>query len=252
MKDKLEVYLPYPKSTISQRFGENANPLYAGQGLIGHTATDFVVPYGTPVLSCVADAYCYSIMHKDDPDLMDYRAAFFIVETKDKVYEFSYGHLSKILAQVGKTYQVGDIIGEVGNTGPVFVGQNEVTELAKRAGSHAGSHLHGPQVRMLAKTKYSNKYSSYLYTDNGIYVDKDGWFYGIPNYNNGFNGCTDFEQFCTNILASSYKSSLTAQQIVDAVPPIIKEIDALPTVQQSPLRQLLINVLQSLSKLIRG
>lgn len=252
MKDKLEVYLPYPKSTISQRFGENANTLYKNDGLLGHPSYDWVVPYGTPIPNCIADSYCYAILHKNDPVLMDYRAACFIVETKMGVYEIVYGHMSEILAEVGKTYQVGNLIGKIGNTGDVFVGQHEVTEGEKRSGSHAGSHLHGPQIRVLAKTKFTNKYQHYIYDANGFYQDKDGYYYGIPNYSNGYNGTVSLAPFSTETLAIPQPTNNSVQQIVDAIPPIIKEIDALPGAQQSSFRQLLINVLQSLSKLIRG
>lgn len=203
----LKVYLPYSKSTIVQRFGENANPLYAGQGLKGHTSYDWSVPYGSPIPNCVADSYCYSLMHKDDPVLMDYRAVFFIVETDDgKAYEISYGHLSKITAEVGKTYQPGDIIGFTGNTGPVFQGQHEVTEAEKDHGSTAGTHLHGPQVRVLQKTKYTGQFKDYVMDETGKPFMRNGYFYGIPDYDNGYNGCVSMAQYSTETLATDWKA----------------------------------------------
>ncbi len=207
----LEVYLPYAKSLIAQRFGDNANPLYASQGLKGHTAYDWAMPWGSPIPNCVADAYCYSLMHLNDPVLMDYRAIFFICETENGVYEISYGHVSEAFAEVGKTYQVGDIIGKVGNTGACYVGQHLVTEAEKDAGSHAGAHLHGPQIRMLAKTLKSNKYAHYITTSLGNkYVDNDGFFYGIPDYDNGYNGCVSLALFSTEKVAGAPKIPVAA------------------------------------------
>lgn len=202
MDKALQVYLPYAKNFIAQRFGENANSLYASQGLKGHTSFDWGVPWGTPIPNCTPNAYCYSLMHLDDPVLMDYRAIFFIVETETGLYEVSYGHVSHATAEVGKTYQVGDIIGNVGNTGACYVGQHLVTEAEKEAGSHAGAHLHGPQIRLLTKTKYSNMFDHYItLTDGNKYVDKAGYFYGVPGYDNGYNGCISLADFSTETLA---------------------------------------------------
>lgn len=213
MEKTLKVFLPYPKSTITQRFGENANPFYAGEGLKGHSAYDFGVAWATPIPNCTADAYCYSIMHQNDKILMDYRAAFFIVETETGIYEVSYGHMSTILAIPGRTYKVGETIGLVGNTGPVYAGDHEVTEAEKEAGSHAGSHLHGPQIRPVKKVTKATKNSVwYLQDANGFYK-KDGYFFEILNYDNGYNGCVSLAPFSTETLATA------PQQPASPVPP---------------------------------
>ena len=243
----MEVYLPYPKSTITQRFGENANPLYAGQGLKGHPAYDWGVPWGTDVPNCVANAYCYSVMHKDDPTLMDYRAVFTLVEDGDVVYEVSYGHLSEIDAVVGQTYQVGDILGKVGNTGPVFAGSHEVTEAEKDAGSHAGAHLHGPQIRVCKKVKTivsgPGIFNHYLMDENGFYKDADGNYYEVPDYQNGYNGCISLAPFSTETIASDQKTLAEAEaQIVTTATNITAQVAQLPKDQQkvyiSPLKAL--------------
>lgn len=235
MHKSLEVYLPYSKDTITQRFGDNANPLYVGQGLKGHPAYDWGVPWGTIIPNCTPDAYCYSIMHQNDPVLGDYRAAFFIVETETGVYEVSYGHMSTILAVPGTTYQVGGTIGLVGNTGPVYVGQHEVSEAEKDAGSHAGAHLHGPQIRVVTKTKYTNTYKNYLMNETGKpYRDTDGFFYGIPNYYNGYNGCVSLAPFSTETLATDYKTPITPQ-VVQEAKQALDGIQTLPVAYQPSL-----------------
>lgn len=249
----LEVYLPYPKSTITQRFGENANSSYAADGLKGHTAYDWGVPYGTPIPNCTADAYCYSVMHKDDPVLMDYRAAFFIVETDTGVYEISYGHMSEIIAVPGNTYQVGDTIGLVGNTGPVFAGQHEVTEAEKDAGSHAGAHLHGPQIRVLQKVTETHTgpgfFNHYLTTDGiNLYRDKDGFYYEVPTYQNGYNGCVSMAQFSTETLATDYVKLQEAQNIVSQAQNIATEVAQLPPEKRAPIVNPLLALLESIKK----
>lgn len=243
MEHSLHVYLPYPKSTITQRFGENANPLYAGQGLKGHPAYDWYQLYGTKIPNCTPDAYCYSIMHANDPVLMDYRAAFFIVETETGIYEISYGHISEILAVPGRTYQVGETIGLVGNTGPVFVGQHEVTEAEKDRGSHAGEHLHGPQIRVVAKTPFTNTYRHYLMDESGKPFLKDGFFYGIPDYDNGYNGCVSLAPFSTETLAKDYvpeapvrpAAPVLTPQVVQEAQAALKAVSSLPAASRQPL-----------------
>lgn len=235
----MNIYLPYPKSTITQRFGANANPLYAGQGLRGHPAYDWGVAWGTDVPNCVKDAYCYSIMHKDDPVLMDYRAVFTIVEDENgDVYEISYGHLSDITAEVGKTYQVGDIIGRVGNTGPVYAGAHQVTEAEKDAGSHAGAHLHGPQVRPCRKVRSPitgpGYFNHYLTTaDATLYRDAEGFYYEVIDYQNGYNGCISLAPFSTETIATDQRTlAETEEQVIATAASITAQVAALPKEQQ--------------------
>lgn len=213
----MNVYLPYPKSKISQRFGYNANPLYAAEKLKGHTSYDWDVPYGTPILNCIANAYCYSVLNKDskDPDL--YKAAYFLVEDAG-IYEVSYGHMSTVLAEVGKTYQVGEPIGLVGNTGPVYSGDHFVTKAEKLAGSHAGSHLHGPQIRPVKKSRHTYKYEMYLYDNTGRYTDKDGNFYQVLDYYNGYNGCVSLAPFSTETVVPAYIPAPPVSEIKVTVP----------------------------------
>lgn len=257
MQKSLQVYLPAPKSLITQRFGDNANISYKRDGLRGHTSYDFGMAYGAPIYNCTPDAYCYSRMHEGDTYLNNYRALFFLVETEIGIYEVSYGHVSGFVADVGETYQVGDIIGYVGNTGTVFAGNHEVTEKEKEAGSHAGAHLHGPQIRVLRKDKKRLPSTQYITTIDG-YLKKDGFYYAIPNYNNGYNGCVSLAPFSTETLASDFKtipvlsspvSSPNPQEVIQPVQALFDTVAKLPTDQQQkyfPNMQELINWLQKL------
>lgn len=267
MEKTLQVYLPYPKATITQRFGDNANPLYAAQGLKGHPSYDwgalwdavkkaFIGAFwGAPIPNCTPNAYCYSIMHQNDPVLMDYRAAFFIVETETGVYEVSYGHMSTILAIPGRTYQVGETIGLVGNTGPVYAGSHEVTEAEKRAGSHAGEHLHGPQIRPVQKVKETDNKHQYLNDANGIYRDTDGFYYLVPNFNNGYNGCISMAPFSTETLATDYKAPVDPAVVAALVNDTAKAVDiikTLPKEQQNTLYERVKSILLALLPFLKG
>lgn len=213
MDRTLELFRPFPANTLSQGFAQNANISYARDGLVGHTAQDYGVPYGTQIPCSADNSYCYSLMNDKNPDPMRYRAVFTLVETKTGVYEISYGHCSEMTAEVGKTYKAGDIIGRIGNTGTVFSGNHEVTKEEKLAGSHAGAHLHGPQVRPVKKVTKITKGKIYLYDQNGR-LNIDGYYFEVLNYENGTNGTVDPRNFLSIYSANEaqqIKSNLTKQ-----------------------------------------
>lgn len=190
MKESLTLRTPAPYAQISQIFGANANPLYAGSGLKGHTAIDWEVPWDTPGINCADDAYCFSVMNRDNPDPSKYRAVFTLVETTTGIYEVSYGHCHNILAEVGKTYQSGDVIYTAGNTGSVYFAGQEVTTAMKLTGIRAGTHFHAPQVRPVIRVKSTDNKHNYLSDGHGLFK-KDGDYFQVVDYNNGYNGCID-------------------------------------------------------------
>jgi hypothetical protein len=243
MQSTLQVYLPYPKPLITQRFGDNANYSYARDGLKGHTAYDWGASYGSKIPNCTPDAYCYSVLNKDNPDPSLYRAVYFIVETESGVYEISYGHCSAIYAQVGQTYQVGDSIALIGNTGDVFDGNHEVTKQERLNGSHAGAHLHGPQIRPVQKVKKITSGKHYLTNESGKYKDPDGFYYEVVNYENGYNGCISLKDFSTEIVATDYK---LAQNIVAQTKEIGDKIGTLPPESQQKILPSFMKVIEAL------
>lgn len=213
MESVLEVWYPYLKSLISQGFAANANPLYKGQGLKGHPALDFGAPWGDPIPNTVDNSYCFSVLNRDNPDPTKYRAIFMLVETKAGIYEVSYGHCSEITAKVGNTYMAGDIIGKVGNTGAVYSGGIEVTKEARLKGSKAGAHVHY-QVRLLEKVAKKTG-RQLIYDGNGV-LKRKGFYYEVPNYNNGYNGCVDPTPFWNGYYAGDAKKRKGAvQNLID-------------------------------------
>lgn len=250
MEKTLQVWLPYPKTLITQRFGDNANISYSRDGLKGHTAYDWGADWGAAIYNCTKDAYCYSLMHKDNPDPSLYRAVFMIVETEAGTYEISYGHCSEILAEVGKTYQVGDTIARVGNTGDVFVGEHEVTKAERLAGSHAGAHLHGPQIRPVRKVPAMNRARHYLSNENGP-VYRDGFYYEVINFENGYNGCVSLRDFSTEQVADQYVPPAPAAdpvtaEVIAEVPHVIEQIQTLPVQNRSFFYTILQKILAAL------
>lgn len=244
MKHTLEVYLPYAKSLITQRFGANANYSYARDGLKGHTAYDWGAVYGVAIPNCTSDAYCYSILNKDNPDPAQYRAVFTLVETETGIYEISYGHCSDIYAEVGQTYQVGDVLALVGNTGDVFDGNHEVTRQERLNGSRAGAHLHGPQIRVLRKDAKRQTGVTYI-RDNTGYIKKDGMYLAVPNYTNGYNGCVSLAPFSTETLAV-HPPDVVPQEVIDIVKQGISLGPSLPEPQRKGWYQSLLDFLNSL------
>ena len=201
---KLTIWKPFDASLITQPFAGNANPLYHGQGLKGHTGIDYAGEYGTPIPATVENAYVYSLLNKDNPNLGKYRGVCTIWDDKesDTSYEVIYGHCSKIIAKVGTYTNPGDIVALVGNTGDVYANGNAVTIEERNAGSHAGSHLHF-QVRALVRVKTTSTDKQYLYDGNGL-LNRNGSYYEVVDYTNGYNGCVDPSTFFNLYNANQY------------------------------------------------
>lgn len=251
MNKALEVYLPYPKKRISQRFGVNENGSYANAGLRGHTSYDWDVPHGTVIPNCTADAFCYSTLNAGNPDPSRYRAAYFLVPGWNGFSdwsEVSYGHMDKVLAKVGETYQVNDAIGTVGNTGTVFTGDHEVTRQERLNGSKAGAHLHGPQIRPVRLVAKRSPGKQYLRDSKGYYR-RDGLYFEVVDYANGFNGCITLAPFSTEKLTSEYAVAAEAIEVVKEQIAIIPE---LPEPERAPRVDKVKSLLDAIFKFLFG
>lgn len=208
----MKLYFPYRGTRyISQNFGQNANGSYQSNGFTGHTGMDIVGQHRENIYaSC--DGLVYSTMNKDNPDLMKYRAVFQLIEEDGIAYELAYGHLMDIYVEPNTFVKKGTLIGTQGNTGNVFTGGKEVTAKMKENNSPAGSHLHF-QLRLLKKNDKLDKKTVKLVDANGL-LKIDGYYFEIPEYNNGFNGCVDLLPFLVMESAVS-----TIQEIIEVVKP---------------------------------
>lgn len=185
---------PLNPFVIDQAFGANANPLYAGEGVKGHTGLDLDGAYGQTIVSA-ADAYLYSTINMGaSPNR--YRAVFTLADEVDFSYEVSYGHVIDCLHPIGTTIRAGEPIARVGNFGDVYAGGHYVTEAEKLAGSQAGKHLHF-QVRKCIKVSDTITGKQYLQDANGYVKSKEGLYYEVVDYYAGYNGCIDPAPFFT-------------------------------------------------------
>lgn len=207
----MKIYYPYKtKPRITQKYSENLTTYYAEKGLVGHGAWDMYQSHGTPIL-CGVDGYVFSVINKDNPDLMKYRAVYTFVEQDGIAYEVSYGHLGEIFVAKGQKVKVGDKLGTQSNTGNVASGGVKITKEMKATGSTAGSHLHF-QVRLLKKATKREAGKKYLFeTINGS-------LYEIPLFKNGFNGCIDPATFMQDKTAYEYSTSIF-DQVLDVFKP---------------------------------
>lgn len=187
----MKLIYPLQNATITQHFGDNANGSYASDGLKGHTAIDLVSVYNSPILAAVTGEV-YSLMNKDNPDPMKYRAVFQIYDDIDYSYEVSYGHCNFIYAEEGKVYEQGQPLSGLaseGNTGTCYVGNHLISREEKLGGSTAGFHTHFQTRKCIRVTKRDPK-KHYLENSEGR-LKRNDFYYEIVDYDNGYNGCVD-------------------------------------------------------------
>lgn len=183
-------YHPLLNATRTQKFGGNENPYYSDTGLLGHPGTDFVTHWGDKILSAT-EGLVYKILNKDNPDKSKYRAVCVITDDDTGTCEITYGHLQDIFVKEGDLVNIGQVIGTEGNTGIVYRNRVEVTETQRAKGW--GTHLH-LQKRTVVRSREDLSINEYLVGSNGkVYYDLSGFCYVVPNFNNGYNGCSDIE-----------------------------------------------------------
>jgi murein DD-endopeptidase MepM/ murein hydrolase activator NlpD len=184
----LEPLLVGPYS-ITQKFGGNANPYYAGEGLKGHPGVDLFQGFDRSITAS-HDGLVYKTFNKDNPDLSKYRAVCVIFQENEYWYELTYGHCNKVYASVGDMVRSGDLLASMGNTGDVYSLGLPVSVQNRLSPKHPGTHLHYQLRKCLrVATPESGKY--YLQDERGdLYHDSNG-YYEIVNYDNGYHGCID-------------------------------------------------------------
>jgi len=183
----MKYYLPCALSRMTQGFG-GSQAVYAP--LKGHPAHDFAFDWNEEV-PFIANSYVYSKLNENNKDPEKYTATCTIVENEFGVDEIIYGHPNLMPVEIGRTYSVGETAALAGNKGMVFSFGRRITKEEKLAGSTAGTHLH-LQRRPCIKVTKKTKGKKYLRDAKGDFK-KDGFYYEIKNYNNGYNGCEPIE-----------------------------------------------------------
>ena len=125
---KLKLIYPVSNVTITQKYGENAIPLYKDLKMVGHNGLDFYAPDGTPVLASHGGVVTYVGLDGANGNLV-------VVKTTEQFeylsgksyYKTLYGHLKTGTFKVtaGQIVKAGDKLAEADNTG-----------------ASTGSHLH--------------------------------------------------------------------------------------------------------------
>lgn len=181
-----------PECSIGQPFGGNATPTYSNQGLKGHTGVDSGCGYGSKIHSYWDNEYVYKVLTKENPanDGSGFTGVFTVVDNGTEVFEFLYGHCNPSVT-VGQILTKGTVIGTEANNGEVYSNGVRITLEMQKAGNHSASHRHD-QKRILKKVKEWNNKDQFLSAPNGGAYFKDGYYYMIPDYNNGYNGCVDW------------------------------------------------------------
>lgn len=197
MKLIAPVLSPY---SISQKFGGNANTYYAENGLRGHPGTDIYKGYNAWIVAS-HDAYIYKIVNKNNPDLSRYRAVHTLFQDEGQYYELVYGHCNNIYANIGDTVVADSLLASMGNTGDVYSQGLPVPVSQRSKPPYPGTHLHW-QLRPVLLSKTAEADKQYLDTEtptgtrqDALYQDSNGNYYEIPDFGNGFNGCTDPEPY---------------------------------------------------------
>lgn len=213
-----------PQCSIGQGFAANATDTYVKGGLKGHSGVDHNCGYGTPINSYWDKEYVYKVLTKENPanDGSGFTGIFTIVEQDGKVFEFLYGHCDPNNGLLGTTITKNTFIGREGNNGEVYVGNEHITLEMQKSGDTRGAHRHD-QARELRKDISIQPNTRYLTALGGGYLHLNGFFYAIPNYDNGFNGCYDWTKPNTTVVkvnhVKEFISALTKFQVAEGIAP---------------------------------
>jgi len=216
-------------------------------GMNAHGGEDWVCGYGTAIESPLG-GYVYKVIDDKRPasDGSGYWAIFMICEYKGQLGELCVGHCSRIDVDVGDTVKKGQIIGLEGNHGVVFSGDTQITKKMQDKGDIRGSHRHW-QWRPLKKVSKTSPKANYLSAFLAmIYKDKDGFFYEIPNYSNGYHGLSPD---ISKILAD-YDLDKKVEEIVPVTSTGTSSTAEISVKIKEAQRSLLQTVLERLNKLL--
>lgn len=170
----MKLQLSYPLNLpfhISQKFGENLNPLYVKLGMKGHNGYDLVAKDGTPVYAAHDGEVTYAGLDGSNGVLV-------VIKTNEQYdyqegqsyFKTMYGHLKTGSIKVTVTQKVrkGEQIAEADNTG-----------------ASTGSHLHWG-LKPIAK-------------------GEQDWIWWNVEQENGYNGAIDPTPYMDHTYPSDYE-----------------------------------------------
>ncbi len=157
-----------------------------------HTGIDEVAGYGKTYHAKYDGEYVYKILDKDNPanDGSGFTGVFTLIDNGIEVFEFLYGH-GDSLVTIGQICHRGQPIMTEANHGEVYSNGTRITLEMQKNGDKRGSHAHN-QKRILRKDKELRPNTEYLTVFGGGYLRLNNFYYAIPYFNNGANGCVDW------------------------------------------------------------
>lgn len=200
----------HPAGNITQWFGESPtlykHICYAGFGCMqGHNGVDIVAPWGTPIYAVeegiVADV-------KDTPGGYGKHIRIFSPTKNGTGNEWTYGHASQNLVQIGDTVEEGQMIQLMGNTGFVVSGP---TPFWKK-NPYAGTHLH------LGCRKYRPTADGFSYNAGTPTIE-------FLDQRNGFFGSVDFRkelEAAEGVIGTRRQKLLTIKSLANHLLSLIK------------------------------
>jgi murein DD-endopeptidase MepM/ murein hydrolase activator NlpD len=110
----MKIYRACSYDKISQRFGENLNPIYKQVGMIGHNGTDFVLRRGDPVYW---DCDLSGKIIYNETDSKGGLGVNVITEENGECFKHRFWHFQKFACHPGQIVKLGDLLGWGDNTG---------------------------------------------------------------------------------------------------------------------------------------
>lgn len=196
---------------MSQPFGANAITTYVAGGLKGHTGVDSGCGFGTPIHAVWGNEYVYKVLTKESPanDGSGFTGIFTIINDERGCFEFLYGHGNPAPSLLGTTLSKGQVIGTEANNGEVYSGGVRITLEMQQNGDTRGAHRHD-QKRPLRRDVALQPNTQYLTALGGGFTNYNGFFYAIPDFNNGYAGCVDWVTQTVNRRKELFKTLMFA------------------------------------------
>lgn len=176
-----------PEYPISLGFGvvNNANG-------VKHCGVDEVAGYGKTYHAKYDGEFVYKILDVNHPanDGSGFTGVFTIIDNGVECFEFLYGH-GDALVTIGQICHRGTPIMTEANHGEVYSGNTRITLDMQKNGDKRGSHAHN-QKRILRKDSELQPNTQYITGMDGKPYRLNNYFFAIPYYNNGTNGCVNW------------------------------------------------------------
>jgi murein DD-endopeptidase MepM/ murein hydrolase activator NlpD len=161
------ILRPLKSNWITQKFGENLNPIYAQEGMKGHNGVDFRAVDGEEVRFNLDTRG--QVVHLSNSPTYGIGVTVLVLGTMT-AYKFIYWHLKDYVVEEGDYLDTGDLLGHADNTG-----------------ISTGTHLHFGMYPCV--------------------LEGDEWVNDPALNSNGFDGAVDSMPYMRNVYVLDYLST---------------------------------------------